>query len=114
VSADFPGDQTANKQLPFIPREMAGVSLAVDYGEMNLNISHVFTGYRFATESNDPFYVLPGFNRTDANLSVRLLAHPFVGTVRAEVTNIFNVNYQMFPNYPMPQRAFAFKLFMEY
>jgi vitamin B12 transporter len=114
VSSDFPGDQTANKQLPFMPRETAAVSLAVDLGRMNVNIAHLFTGYRFTTESNDPFYVLPGFARTDANLTLRLVEHPFVTTVKVEVTNLFNVNYQMFPNYPMPQRAFALRLFMEY
>jgi vitamin B12 transporter len=114
VSSETPEDQTANKQLPFIPREMANVSLALNLGVMNIGVNHLFTGYRYSTETNDPFYVLPGYSKTDANVSLRVLEQPFVASVRMEVTNIFNTNYEMFPNFPMPRRAFAFKLFFEY
>ena len=114
VSAETPGDQTADKQLPFIPREMASVSLSLDLGVMSVNVNHLFTGYRYSTETNDPFFVLPGYCKTDGNVSLRLTERPFSSTMRMEVTNIFNTNYQMFPNFPMPRRAFAFKLLVEY
>lgn len=114
VSAASAGDQTMNKQLPFIPREMASVSLALDLGVMSVNVNHIFTGYRFSTETNDPFFVLPGYHKTDGNVSFRLTERPFVSAVRMEVSNMFNTTYQMFPNFPMPRRAFAFKLLVDY
>ncbi|MCX6142181.1 MAG: TonB-dependent receptor [Ignavibacteriales bacterium] len=114
VSAESSGDQTADKQLPFIPREMASVSLSLDLGVMSVNVNHLFTGYRFSTETNDPFFVLPGYHKTDGNVSLRLTERPFISTIRMEVTNIFNANYQMFPNFPMPRRAFAFKVLLDY
>jgi outer membrane receptor protein involved in Fe transport len=114
VSAETAGDQTADKQLPFVPREMANVSLSLDLGVMGVNVNHLFMGYRYSTETNDPFFVLPGHHRTDGNVSLRLAESPFVLSLRMEVTNIFNTNYQMFPNFPMPRRAFAFKVLVEY
>jgi vitamin B12 transporter len=114
VSAELAGDQTVDKQLPFIPREMANVSLSLDLGVMSVNVNHLFTGYRFSTETNDPFFVLPGYHKTDGNVSMRLSERPVVSTIRMEVTNIFNANYQVFPNFPMPRRAFAFKMLVEY
>lgn len=114
VSADTPGDQTVDKQLPYIPREMASVSLSFDLGVMSLNVYHLFMGYRYSTEANDPSFVLPGYHKTDGNVSLRLTERPFVSSLRMEITNIFNTNYQMFPNFPMPQRAFAFKVLVEY
>ena len=114
MSADMPGDQTADKQLPFIPREMASLSVSFNWGLMCVNVNHVFTGYRFSTESNDPYYVLPGYNKTDANVSLRVTNQPFVSTLRLEVTNLFNSSYQVFPNFPMPLRALAVKLLLEY
>jgi outer membrane cobalamin receptor len=114
VSAETIGDQTADKQLPFIPREMANVSLSLDLGAMSVNVNHHFTGYRYSTETNDLFFVLPGYHRTDGNVNLRLTERPFVSNLRMEVTNIFNTNYQMFPNFPMPRRAFAFRVLVEY
>ena len=114
VSAETAGDQTADKQLPFIPREMANVSLSLDLGVMSVNVNHIFTGYRFSTETDDPFFVLPGYHKTDGNVSLRLTEAPVVSTLRMEVANIFNTNYQMFPNFPMPRRAFALKVLFEY
>jgi vitamin B12 transporter len=114
VSAESPGDQTTDKQLPFIPKEMANASLSFELGVMSVNVNHLFTGYRFSTETNDPFFVLPGYHKTDGNVSFRLTERPLVSTIRVEVSNIFDTNYQMFPNYPMPRRAFALKAILEY
>jgi vitamin B12 transporter len=114
VSAQSADDQTVGKQLPYVPREMANVSLSIDLGVMSVNVNHLFTGYRFSTETNDPFFVLPGYHKSDGNVSMRLTERPFVSTIRMEITNIFNANYQMFPNFPMPRRAFAFKMLVEY
>jgi len=114
VSEGAAGDQTADKQLPFIPRELASASLSLDFGVMSVNVNHLFTGYRFSTETNDPFFVMPGYHKTDGNVSFRLTERPFVSIIRMEVSNIFNIDYQMFPNFPMPRRAFALKILLEY
>ncbi len=114
VSAETPGDQTADKQLPYIPREMASVSVSLDFGVISVNVNHLFMGYRYSTETNDPNFVLPRYPKTDGNVSLQLTEHPFVSALKMEVTNIFNTDYEMFPNFPMPRRAFAIKMFVEY
>ncbi len=81
---------------------------------MNVNISHSFTGYRYAMETNDPRFVLSGYQKTDANVGVRLSGLPIAATVRFEVSNIFNSDYQVFPNYPMPLRTFTLKALVAY
>jgi outer membrane cobalamin receptor len=81
---------------------------------MSVNVNHLFTGYRFSTEANDPFFLLPGYHKTDGNVSLRLTERPFISSIRMEVTNIFDTNYQMFPNFPMPRRALALKVLLDY
>jgi outer membrane cobalamin receptor len=93
---------------------MAGVSVSLDFGVISVNVNHLFMGYRYSTETNDPNFVLPRYPKTDGNVSLQLTEHPFVSALKMEVTNIFNTNYEMFPNFPMPRRAFAFKMFFEY
>ena len=93
---------------------MASVSISLDLGGMSVNVNHLFTGYRYSTETNDPFFVLPGYPKTDGNVSLRISDRHFSSVVKVEATNIFNTNYQMFANFPMPRRAFAFRLLVEY
>jgi len=107
-------DLTVNKQLPYIPNEIAGISCAAVIGRMRFNVHHTFTGFRFATETNDPRYVLPGYGKTDANVSVRLTERPFSADLRFEAANLFGSNYELFPNYPMPLRSFALKILVDY
>jgi vitamin B12 transporter len=107
-------DQTVNKQLPYIPHETAGISCAVAVGRARINLLHTFTGFRFATETNDPGYVLSGFGKTDGNVSVRITQEPFNADLRLEVSNIFAAAYELFPNYPMPLRSFAFKVLVDF
>jgi vitamin B12 transporter len=114
VNAGNSGDQAAGKQLPFVPRETANVSLSFDLGAMSVDVNHLFTGYRYSTETNDPFFVLPGYHRTDGNVKITLTEQPFASSMRLEVTNIFDTDYQMFPNFPMPRRTFSIKLVVGY
>lgn len=111
TSAD---DQTLDKQLPYIPHEIAGLSCIATVGRFRLGVHHTFTGFRFATETNDPRYVLGSFTKTDANFSVRLKEEPFSADLRFEVTNLFDSKYELLPNYPMPLRSFALKILVDY
>lgn len=111
ASAD---DQTVDKQLPYIPNEIAGLSCTATVGRVRLSVHHTFTGFRFVTETNDPRYVLVSYGKTDANVSVRLAEEPFSADLRLEATNLFDSNYELFPNYPMPLRSFALKILVDY
>ncbi|MCX6133683.1 MAG: TonB-dependent receptor [Ignavibacteriales bacterium] len=107
-------DQTLNKQLPYIPSETAGLSCSVSIGRTRLNVHHTFTGFRYSTEINDPRFVLSGFGKTDANVSVRITEEPFNADLRFEATNLFESRYELFPSYPMPLRNFALKILLDF
>jgi outer membrane receptor protein involved in Fe transport len=112
--SSFADDQTVNRQLPFLPHETAGISCAGTVGRITATVHHGYSGFRYSTESNDPKFVLPGYGKTDANLSIRLADQPFSASLRCEVSNIFNTPYELFPNYPMPLRTFALKVLVDY
>lgn len=114
ISSASADDQTVNKQLPYIPNEIAALSCTATVGRIRFSVHHTFTGFRFVTETNDPRYVLPSYGKTDANVSVRLAKEPFNADLRFEVTNLFHSKYELFPNYPMPLRSFALKILVDY
>ncbi len=114
TSADSPGDQTIGKQLPYIPNEIATLSCTLMFGRMMVHLQHSFTSFRFTTETNDPRFILPGFNKTDGSIVLRLTGRPISTDIRLEFSNLFNTDYQLFPNFPMPLRTFALKASIAY
>jgi vitamin B12 transporter len=114
ISSASAGDQTVDKQLPYIPNEIAGLSCTATVDRVRLSVHHAFTGFRFVTETNDPRFVLASYGKTDANVSLRLAEEPLKADLRIEVTNLFDSKYEFFPNYPMPLRSFALKILVDY
>lgn len=111
---DGPDDQTANKQLPYLPTETAAFNGSLNYGAASLNIHHVFTGFRYITETNDPKFVLPAFQKTDVNLILRIPFEHVIMKTKFEVNNLFNADYQIIASYPMPLRTYVATLEVQY
>ena len=107
-------DQTLNKQLPYLPHETAALSLSVRLSLVTIDVRHEYTGFRYTTETNDTRYLLQPYQKTDVGLSAALSGKPFAATVRAGVSNVFNSDYQIFPNFPMPLRMFNLRLLVDY
>ena len=114
TSPDSPDDQTVGKQLPYLPSEVASLSCALTLGRATVHLQHSFTGFRFATETNDPRFLLPGYNKTDASVVLRLTERPISSDIRLEISNMFNTDYQLLPNFPMPLRTVAVKASIAY
>ena len=107
-------DQTLNKQLPYLPHETAALSLSVRLSPVTVDVRHEYTGFRYATETNDTRYLLQPYQKTDVSLSAVLSRRPLAATVRVGVSNLFNSDYQIFPNFPMPMRMFNLRLLVDY
>jgi len=92
-------DQTLNKQLPYLPHETASLSLSVRLSPVTIDIRHEYTGFRYTTETNDARYLLQPYQKTDISLSAALSGEPLAATIRVGVSNLFDSDYQIFPNF---------------
>jgi outer membrane cobalamin receptor len=66
------------------------------------------------TETNDPQFVLPAFQKTDVNLVCTILSGTISVRAKLEILNILDSDYQLFPGFPMPLRTYAVNLMLEY
>ncbi len=107
-------DQTLNKQLPYLPHETAALSLEVRLSPLTLDVRHEYTGFRYTTETNDARYLLHPYQKTDVSVSAALSGKPLAATLRLGVSNLFNSDYQIFPNFPMPMRTFSLRVLIDY
>ncbi|MGB9772985.1 MAG: TonB-dependent receptor plug domain-containing protein [Bacteroidota bacterium] len=107
-NAERPGDPTAGKQLLYVPKELLSGEVRLMFERFDLVVRHQFVGYRFTAEDNRTF--LPSYNVTDASLVVRYPFRHWMISVKFDVNNLFNTDYQVLALYPMPLRNFAITL----
>lgn len=105
-------DNSAGRQLIFTPRYNGQGTLLLGYKNLNLLFNNNYTGYRFTSTDNSnwlsPYYI--------ANLKC-LYSYAF-SSVNTEIfyniNNLFNKNYIVVPNNPMPLRNYEIGISMNY
>jgi outer membrane cobalamin receptor len=105
-------DSTFNKQLPFIPQNLLKAVLSLHFRPFTLNMFRIFTGARPVNEDNKE--LLPAYSVTNANIMASAPFGAWKVSAKVEVDNIFNVQYQVYPAYPMPGRTFKLDVGVEY
>ncbi|MEO6693793.1 MAG: TonB-dependent receptor [Ignavibacteria bacterium] len=111
-SIDFPGDPSYDKQIFYIPKELAKYNLSIKYKESGLNIFYSFTGKRFTDFENINF--LPAVDLLELNIYHKVKMGNFLAGIKFELNNVFNEDYQIISGYPMPLRNFKFNFSFEY
>lgn len=105
-------DSTFNKQLAFIPQNLFKAVLSLHLQPFTINMFRLFTGVRPVNEDNTES--LPSYSLTNANIVASVPFGPWEVSAKVEVDNVFNVQYQVYPAYPMPGRTYKLDVGVEY
>jgi outer membrane cobalamin receptor len=111
---DGEDDNSYNKQLIYVPKEVATFVACFRYENFSLNLTHCFVSHRFITADNSPTAYLPSYQVTGGNVSAIFSYSGFKLRTKLEVNNLFDADYQVIASYPMPLRSFRFVLGLEY
>lgn len=105
-------DNSVGRQIIFTPRYNGQGTFLISYKNINLLFNNNYTGYRFTSTDNtswlSPYYI--------ANLKCSY-GYSFSTThieVFGSINNIFNKNYVVIANNPMPLRNYELGLSMNY
>lgn len=100
-------------QIPYTPWHSGSVVGNFKYKTWGLNYSFIYTGERYNQSANIiENYVLPWYTH-DLSLSKQFILKKVKLTASAEVNNIFNQQYDVVLNYPMPGTNFKIILKVE-
>lgn len=105
------GDTFYNKQIPYIPWHTGSFTLMADYKDWSFNYSTIYVGKRYDGQLDNirANFIQPWYTH---DLSIQkkftLDGHPF--KINLEMNNVFNQNYDVVRNYPMPGRNFKLSL----
>jgi outer membrane receptor protein involved in Fe transport len=105
-------DPTYKKKLPNVPLSSGVVGIAAKTIAGKISLQQMFTGVRYTNETNTA--KLPAFAVTNISYSVEAPLHVVHCTLTATVRNIFDVQYQVVADYPMPGRTYHVVVGLEY
>lgn len=104
------GAGTYKGQIAYIPRHSGSVAGTIQWRRAELNYSFIYVGERWHTSSNIPENYEPSWYTHDLSASYRFplrrRSRPMWLKLGVEVNNLFDQQYEVICNYPMPGRNF--------
>jgi outer membrane receptor for ferrienterochelin and colicins len=111
-SKEYDEDPTYDKQIFYLPQELAKFNLALKYRQTGINVFYTFTGRRFTNFENTQS--LNAVDLIEGNIYQNIQTGIVNTQVRFEVNNLFNSDYQIIEGYPMPLRNYKLSVSLEY
>ena len=101
-------------QIPYTPLHSGSVIGGLDWKNLSLNYSYIYTGERYDQSANIPVnYVQPWYTHDIAFQFNKQLTGQNI-RFSAEINNLFNQSYAVITNFPMPGRSYRFTLSYSY
>ena len=93
-------DQSLGKQLIYTPHYVLNTILKIKFKRIDLSYTHNYTGYRFTAADNTQFLNPYHLSNVKFTYTDKFKDRPL--KIFYKLNNIFNVNYQVVLNRPMP------------
>jgi outer membrane cobalamin receptor len=94
-------------QIPYMPRHSGTVIAAVQHRGLTLNYSFLYTGERWNEQENTAYNHVQPWYTSDLSASYQWRMASCELRMTAELNNVFNQQYDVITNYPMPGRNAA-------
>ncbi len=97
-------------QIPYTPYNSGSGIVSVDYKTWSVGYSFLFSGIRYTLGTNTSYDELPAWNSHDIFLTKTFQLKYFKTTLKGEINNLFNEEYDVVNSYPMPGRSYKISL----
>ena len=108
-----PGDTFYGHQIPYIPWHSGTVIASALYKDSTLNYSFISTGERYSQSDNIVYNHVQPWYTHDVSLVKKFRIKDMNFKATLEVNNLFDQDYEVIFNYPMPKRNYRFSLVVE-
>lgn len=106
-----PGGNSFGQQIPYVPKHSGSATLMMDYKNIALNYSFIYTGERYSQKANIASnYLQPWYTHDmSVNYELAFLKNKLL-KIGLEVNNLYDQHYAVIKNFPMPGRSFRLNL----
>jgi vitamin B12 transporter len=110
IDVTDPSAAEYKNEIPYTPNLSGSALAALYYRNWSGGYSLIFSGKRYTLGENDPSNQLPGWNTQDVFISRQVNFKDFATTIKGEVNNVFNEQYDVIHYYPMPGRSYKISI----
>ena len=97
-------------QIPYTPRHSGNATLTASTPWVDIGLSLMLVGPRYAKQQNTPDYRVAGYTDQGITLSRSFDIGNTSLKAKLQVLNLFNVQYEVVKSYPMMGRNYRFGL----
>ena len=108
-----PSDAYYDHQIPYIPWHSGSAILGLEYRAWTLNYSFIYAGERYDEQENTIYNHVEPWYTSDLSLTRELMLRHTKLKAQLAVNNLFDQQYEVITNYPMPGRNFTLTLTAE-
>lgn len=101
-----PKEDSYKNQLIYTPKHSGAASAVFKNPWVNFSYSLLVTGERYFWHQNIPTYKMKSYSEHSISLNKQLYLNQYAILLQAGITNIWNKQYEVVKNYPMPGRSF--------
>jgi len=98
----LPDDKSKGKQIPYAPRYNGQGNIGLEYRGFLINYNHTYTGYRFVTIDESQY--LQPYTLGNIQIAYSLIIKDYLIQVSAHLQNMWNKDYKVVWERPMPRR----------
>jgi vitamin B12 transporter len=100
--------------IPYVPGEIFNAGITLKTGDLLLGGDVEYTGFRYSLPGNNINSILKEYFLINTFASYRITFNELSLRIRIDALNLFNKNYQVVKNYPMPGRQFRLSAYFNY
>lgn len=104
---------TYGGQIPYIPWHSGSLISSIQYKSWRLNYSLIYVGERYQNSANIPENYEQPWYTSDLSASRNIQFKRYRCRISGELNNVFNQDYEVVLNYPMPKRNYKIILSVE-
>ena len=106
-------DSYYKHQIPYIPWHSGSAIVGLSYHHWDFNYSFIYAGERYDEQENILYNHMEPWYTSDLSLRYQFIVYSLKFIVQAQVNNVFDQDYEVITNYPMPGRNYALTLSVE-
>lgn len=109
-----PGGYNYKQQIPYTPVNSGSAFIGLIWKNAGLNYNYMYTGERYRQREHIVQNKMQPWYTSDMGASYKIDRNKIQYKLLAEINNLWNQDYAVVYNYPMPGRSFRFTLSMHY
>lgn len=113
IDVTNPTDNYYKHQIPYIPWHSGSAIVMLNWKGWSLNYSFIYVGERYNQQENIIYNYTQPWYTNDISLMKAFKIKNVLLKATIEVNNIFDQDYEVIVNYPMPKRNYRFGLTVE-